>query len=84
MQTVSSWFLNDPRRLCVVGVWMNLAGFAASLLAVVQADVAVAGAALLLFLAAAGFKASGLERFRRGRIRRHRFVRTTGGATQAA
>lgn len=71
MHTVVTWFLSDPRRLCVVGVWVNLAAFAVSLFALLQADLGVAAGALLLFIGAALAKASGLQRFKHHRAARH-------------
>lgn len=84
MHTVSSWLLGDPRRLCVIGVWAEIAALAASVLAVVQGDFAVAGLAMLLFLSAAGMKASGLQRFRLHRIRRRHLAAGSGGSAQVA
>jgi hypothetical protein len=67
VHTVLSWFLADPRRLCVLGAWVNLGAFASALWAVGHADLPAAGFALTLFLVAGAFKAAGLQRFRRDR-----------------
>jgi len=68
---LSQWFLADARRLCVVGVWLHLAGLALLLLSFVN-GVMPAGLVLGLLLAASGgwAKEAGREHFRRHRLRR--------------
>jgi hypothetical protein len=67
------WFLSDPRRLCVLGIWLSLAGLVVTLSSLAS-DVAIAGLLAGVLLSAAGCwaKVAGRDRFRRGRVVRAR------------
>jgi hypothetical protein len=66
----SLWFLADPRRLCVLGVWLYLVGTAAIFLSLID-GMALTGliGGFLLAWCGGWAKESGREKFRRHRLR---------------
>jgi hypothetical protein len=65
------WFLSDPRRLCVLGVWLNLLGCAVLFYALVGgAPVGQMLAGIALTATAALCKVAGRDRFRLQRLQR--------------
>jgi hypothetical protein len=66
----SHWFLADPRRLCVLGVWLYLVGTATLFLSLID-GMSPTGLTDGLLLAWCGgwAKESGREKFRRQRLR---------------
>lgn len=73
VQQLIHWFRTDPRRLCVLGVWVNLLGCAVlvhALLGGAPADEMLAGIALTA--SAALCKVSGRDRFKLQRLQRSR------------
>ena len=85
MQQLFQWFQADPRRICVVGVWLNLFGCAATFHAlVVGGPVLNLLLGVALTLAGAAFKIDGRDRFKRDRLKRHRICEATTLAPEAA
>jgi hypothetical protein len=75
MHAAASWFLSDPRRLCVLGVWLSLTGLVvtgASLASGLPLPGLVAG--ILLSASGCWAKVAGRDRFRRHRIARSRAI----------
>lgn len=74
MPQLIHWFKSDPRRLCVLGVWLNLLGCAllahALLLGGTSAGQMLAGIALTA--SAALCKVTGRDRFKLQRLQRSR------------
>jgi len=71
VQQLIHWFQIDPRRLCVLGVWLNLLGCAVLLHAMlVGAPAAQLLTGIALLATAALCKASGRDRFKLQRVRR--------------
>lgn len=73
MQQLIHWFRTDPRRLCVLGVWLNLLGVAVllhALLGGAPAGQMLAGIALTA--SAALCKVAGRDRFKLQRLQRSR------------
>jgi hypothetical protein len=65
------WFLADARRICVLGVWLHLAGIAVLFLSFVGGMAPLGLVAGLLLAACGGWaKEAGREHFRRHRLRR--------------
>ena len=64
------WFLADPRRLCVLGVWLYLVGTATLFLSLIDgmSPTGLTGGFLLAWCGGWA-KESGRERFRRHRLR---------------
>jgi hypothetical protein len=73
VHATASWFQSDPRRLCVLGVWLSLGGLAATL-ASLATGVPLHGLLAGILLSATGCwaKASGRDLFRRQRVARAR------------
>ncbi len=67
---LSHWFLADPRRLCVLGVWLYLVGTATLFLSLID-GMALTGLTGGFLLAWCGgwAKESGRDNFRRHRLR---------------
>ena len=67
---LSHWFLADPRRLCVLGVWLYLVGTATLFLSLIDGmpPVGLTGG-LLLAWCGGWAKESGRDRFRCYRLR---------------
>ena len=73
VQQLIHWFQIDPRRLCVLGVWLNLLGVALLFFAVLSgAPVGQMLAGIALTAAAALCKVAGRDRFRLQRVQRSR------------
>lgn len=73
MQQLIHWFRTDPRRLCVLGVWLNLLGVAVLFSAVLSgAPVGPTLVGLALTASAALCKVTGRDRFKLQRIQRPR------------
>lgn len=72
MQQLIHWFLeSDPRRLCVLGVWLNLLGCAVLFHALLGgAPVAQTLGGIALTATAAFCKVAGRDRFRLQRLPR--------------
>jgi len=67
------WFQSDPRRLCVLGVWLNLLGVAVLFYAVLSgAPAAQMLAGIALTATAALCKVTGRDRFKLQRVQRSR------------
>jgi len=66
---LSSWFNTDPRRICVLGVWLDLAGCSICFLSIATSAPAT-GLLTGVFLMLAGAKAKvlGRDRFKRQRL----------------
>jgi hypothetical protein len=71
---LSHWFLADPRRLCVLGVWLYLVGIATLFLSLID-GMALPGLTGGFLLAWCGgwAKETGREKFRRHRLGALRF-----------
>ncbi|MBA2960907.1 MULTISPECIES: hypothetical protein [Ramlibacter] len=71
MLAFTHWLRTDPRRLCVVGVWLSLAGVATTFTSLTSGQP-LAGLATGLLLTAIGSwtKAAGRDLFRRDRTLR--------------
>jgi hypothetical protein len=71
---LSHWFLADPRRLCVLGVWLYLVGTATLFLSLIEgmSPTGLTGGFLLAWCGGWA-KESGREKFRRHRLRALRF-----------
>ena len=70
--SITPWFLARPRRPCVLGVWLYLAGCTTLFVALMQGSsvtMLVAGGLAACFGGWA--KESGLKHLRRNRLRRH-------------
>ena len=73
MQQLIHWFRTDPRRLCVLGVWLNLLGLAVLAYALLGgAPAAPMMAGLALTATAALCKVAGRDRFKLQRLQRLR------------
>lgn len=79
VSSCAAWFCADPRRLCVLGVWLHLAGLATLIAAV------VAGLSVLALLAGIGLlalsawaKVAGVALFRAMRLTRRRPALASG------
>ena len=73
MTACATWFRADPRRLCVLGVWLHVAGVATlftALLTGPSAPALLAGISLILL--SGRTKAAGVEQFRAKRLLRRR------------
>jgi hypothetical protein len=73
VQQLIHWFRTDPRRLCVMGVWLNLLGVAILFQALL--DGAPPGQVLagIAFTASAALcKVAGRDRFKLQRLQRPR------------
>jgi hypothetical protein len=83
VHAASSWFRSDPRRICVVGVWLSLAGLAVTVAALVTGlDVAGLLAGIVLTACGSWAKVAGRDQFRRNRLSRARAA--TASRTLAA
>ena len=67
---LSHWFLGDPRRLCVLGVWLYVVGIATLFVSLItgMAPTGLIGGFLLAWCGGWA-KESGREIFRRHRLR---------------
>lgn len=85
MAKLSSWFNADPRRFCVLGVWLDLAGCGLCFLSLATgATAAELLAGVFLMLAGARAKVLGRDRFKRQRVSsRHQRTRTATRRIQA-
>ena len=73
VQQLIHWFRTDPRRLCVLGVWLNLLGCAVLFYALLGgAPVGQVLLGIALTASAALCKVTGRDRFRLQRLRRFR------------
>ena len=73
VQQLIHWFRTDPRRLCVLGVWLNLLGCAVLFYALLAgAPVGQVLAGIALTASAALCKVTGRDRFRLQRLQRLR------------
>jgi len=71
VQQLIHWFQIDPRRLCVLGVWLNLLGCAVLFHAMlVGTPVGQTLAGIALLATAALCKVSGRDRFKLQRVQR--------------
>jgi len=70
LNPLSHWFLADPRRLCVLGVWLYLVGTATIFLSLIDGmpPTGLIGGFLLAWCGGWA-KESGREKFRRQRLR---------------
>ncbi len=73
VQQLIHWFRTDPRRLCVLGVWLNLLGLAVLAYALLGgAPAAPMMAGIALTATAALCKVAGRDRFKLQRLQRLR------------
>ena len=73
VQQLIHWFRTDPRRLCVLGVWLHLLGVAVLFYALLGgAPVGPVMAGIALTATAALCKVAGRDRFRLQRVQRLR------------
>jgi len=73
VQQLIHWFQTDPRRLCVLGVWLNLLGCAVLFYALLGgAPVGPVMAGIALTATAALCKVAGRDRFKLQRLQRLR------------
>ena len=73
VQQLIHWFQTDPRRLCVLGVWLNLLGCAVLFYALLGGGaVGPVMAGIALTATAALCKVAGRDRFKLQRLQRLR------------